>query len=66
MSYLYWVNEMICSTLFHVLKPLADLQPEIFFHAVFRKFWQFRMLAPSGRLAPSPTGNPGSAPETGR
>ena len=33
------------------------------FHAVFRKIWQNRMLAPPPRgLAPPPTGNPGSAP----
>ena len=33
-------------------------------HAVFRKFWQNHMLAlpPTRGLAPSPTGNPGSAP----
>ena len=31
------------------------------FHAVFGKFWQNRMLAPSpGELAPPPRGNPGS------
>ena len=31
------------------------------FHAVFGKFWQNRMLAPPGELAPPPRGNPGSA-----
>ena len=31
------------------------------FHAVFEKFWQNRMLAPPGQLAPPPRGNPGSA-----
>ena len=30
-------------------------------HAVFGKFWQNRMLAPPGELAPPPRGNPGSA-----
>ena len=37
--------------------------PKFFrFHAVFRKIWQYRMLAPPppGELAP-PRGNPGSA-----
>ena len=33
------------------------------FHAVFGKFWQNRMLAPPGELAPPPRGNPGSATE---
>ena len=28
----------------------------------FGKFWQNRMLAPQKMLAPTPTGNPGSAP----
>ena len=37
--------------------------PLIFFqfHAVFGKFWQNRMLAPPGELAPPPQGNAGSA-----
>ena len=34
------------------------------FHAVFRKIWQDRMLAPPRGLAPPPAGNPGSAPVT--
>ena len=31
------------------------------FHAVFWKIWQKLMLAPTGRLAPPPTGNPWSS-----
>ena len=31
-------------------------------HAVLGNFWQNLMLAPSGGLAPPPTGDPGSAP----
>ena len=31
------------------------------FHAVFRKIWQNRMLAPPGELVPPPWGNLGSA-----
>ena len=31
------------------------------FHAVFWKIWQKRMLAPTGRLAPPPTGDPWSS-----
>ena len=35
------------------------------FHAVFWKIWQNCMLVPpSGRLAPPPTRNPGSAPDS--
>ena len=35
------------------------------FHAVFRKIWQLRMLAPPpGELAPPPRGNPGSTTAT--
>ena len=33
------------------------------FHAVFRKIWQNRMLAPPLEGWPPPTGNPGFAPE---
>ena len=35
------------------------------FHAVFRKFWQNHRLAPlPGGLAPPPTENPGSVPDS--
>ena len=55
------------------MNALADLHSKILdarpprgskffqFHAVFGKFWQNRMLAPPGELAPPPRGNPGSA-----
>ena len=39
------------------------------FHAVFRKFWKNRMLAPlppPPRVGAPPTGNPGSAPARGK
>ena len=42
--------------------PPPPGDPKIFqFHAVLVNFWQNRMLAPPGELAPPPRGNPGSA-----
>ena len=61
---LIYPNKTWLHTVVDLHSKILDVRPsgsKFFpFHAVFGKFWQNRMLAPPGELAPPPQGNPGS------